>query len=71
MPTSKKAPAPATGTKTGVVETSGRKAKVTKQPQSKQQAAKSGGIFLHTDDQWAQAYFNTNDLHCEERQLFG
>ena len=42
-----------------------------KQPQSKQQAATQAGVFLHTDDQWSLAYFNTGDLHCEERELFG
>ena len=44
---------------------------IQKQPQSKQQAAAQAGLFLHTDDQWSQAYFNTGDLHCEERELFG
>lgn len=42
-----------------------------KQPQSKLQAAVQAGIFLHTDDQWSVAYFNSGDLHCEERELFG
>ena len=40
-------------------------------PQSKQQAATQAGVFLHTDDQWSLAYFNSGDLHCEERELFG
>ena len=44
---------------------------IQKQPQSKQQAAVQAGLFLHTDDQWSQAYFNSGDLHCEERELFG
>ena len=42
-----------------------------KQPQSKQQAAVHAGIFLHTDDAWASAYFDPNDLHFLDRQLFG
>ena len=42
-----------------------------KQPQSKNQAAVQTGMFLFTDDKWSLAYFNTNDLHCEERVLFG
>lgn len=42
-----------------------------KQPQSKSQAAAQGGMFLFTSDKWALAYFNSNDLHCEERELFG
>jgi hypothetical protein len=40
------------------------------QPQSKNQAAVQSGMFLHTDDQWSLAYFNSNDLHCEEREFF-
>jgi hypothetical protein len=47
------------------------KAPVTKQPQSKQAAAKSAGMFLKTDDSWATPYFNANDLHFLDRQLFG
>lgn len=47
------------------------KAPVTKQPQSKQAAAKSAGMFLKTDDSWAQPYFDPNDLHFLDRQLFG
>ena len=43
---------------------------VKKQPQSKLQAAVQAGMFLHTDDQWSLAYFNANDLHNEERELF-
>jgi hypothetical protein len=44
---------------------------VTAQPQSKAQAATQVGMFLHTDDAWSQAYFNSNDLHDLERELFG
>ena len=44
---------------------------IAKQPQSKQQAAASGGMFLYTHDAWSLAYFDKNDLHCRERVLFG
>jgi len=44
---------------------------VTKQPQSKTEAAKSAGMFLKTDDSWAASYFDPNDLHSLDRQLFG
>ncbi|MGC2698508.1 MAG: hypothetical protein WA738_22190 [Candidatus Angelobacter sp.] len=44
---------------------------VAKQPQSKQQAALQHGMFLYTGDAWSLAYFNSNDLHCVERELFG
>jgi hypothetical protein len=46
-------------------------APVTKQPQSKQDAAKSAGMFLKTDDSWAAAYFDPNDLHFLDREVFG
>lgn len=42
-----------------------------KQPQSKTHAAVESGMFLFTDDKWSLAYFNPDDLHCEERELFG
>ena len=48
-----------------------KKPLVVKQPQSKQNAATQAGIFLYTDDAWALAYFNADDLHCMERDLFG
>jgi hypothetical protein len=44
---------------------------VQQQPQSKNQAAVQAGLFLHTDDKWSLAYFDPNDLHCEEREFFG
>jgi len=44
---------------------------VAKQPQSKNEAAVRSGLFLHTDDKWSLAYFDSGDLHCEERELFG
>ena len=44
---------------------------VKKQPQSKQQAAVANGMFLYTDDTWSLRYFDQNDLHCKEREVFG
>jgi hypothetical protein len=41
------------------------------QPQSKEQAATQAGVFLSSDDQWSRAYFNPDDLHYAERELFG
>jgi hypothetical protein len=46
-----------------------RKARLASPPQSNQVAATSVGLFLHTDDKWAAAYFDENDLHCKEREL--
>jgi phosphatidylserine/phosphatidylglycerophosphate/cardiolipin synthase-like enzyme len=40
-------------------------------PASSQQAALNAGWFLSTDDKWAAKYFNPNDLHYVDRQLFG
>jgi hypothetical protein len=44
---------------------------VDKQPQVKDQAAIAHGMFLYVDDGWAQAYFDQNDLHFLEREVFG
>jgi hypothetical protein len=44
---------------------------VTKQPQVKQEAAVSHGMFLFTDDSWSRRYFDQNDLHFKEREVFG
>jgi hypothetical protein len=44
---------------------------VNKQPQSKQQAAVEHGMFLYTNDAWSLRYFDQNDLHCREREVFG
>jgi hypothetical protein len=38
---------------------------------SKQQAAVSAGWFLSTSDKWVAPYFDSKDLHCMDRQLFG
>jgi hypothetical protein len=43
---------------------------VRKMPQSKAVAAVQAGMFLHTDDAWSLAYFDPNDLHSRERELF-
>jgi hypothetical protein len=48
-----------------------RKPLIAKQPQSKQEAAVQAGMFLYTTDDWSMAYFNENDLHCMEREVFG
>lgn len=40
-------------------------------PAAKQHAAEKAGWFLSTSDGWARKYFDSNDLHCVDRQLFG
>jgi hypothetical protein len=47
------------------------KAKTARLPASQQQSAMNAGWFLSTDDQWASKYFDPNDLHSVDRQLFG
>ena len=44
---------------------------LTKEPQSKKDAALQKHIYLKTDDNWSNAYFDHNDLHFVERDLFG
>ncbi|HVM62502.1 MAG TPA: hypothetical protein VMV72_16705 [Verrucomicrobiae bacterium] len=44
---------------------------LSQQPALKSQAACEAGLFLSTNDKWSLAYFDANDLHCEERELFG
>ena len=61
--------ASASGT-TGAAPASNRKV-VIKQPQVKQQAAVAHGMFLFTNDAWSLRYFDPNDLHCKEREVFG
>jgi PLD-like domain len=39
-------------------------------PAIKQQAATAAGWFLSTTDAWTRPYFDPNDLHCADRQLF-
>ena len=45
--------------------------KITRQPQVKQQAAVANAMFLYTDDAWSLRYFDQNDLHFLEREVFG
>jgi len=40
------------------------------QPQSKQAAAQSVGMFLKNDDSWSKPYWASGDLHFKERELF-
>lgn len=40
-------------------------------PASRQQASEAVGWFLGTTDQWTEKYFDPNDLHSVDRQLFG
>jgi hypothetical protein len=49
----------------------GNRQLVVKQPQVKQQAAVANAMFLYTDDAWSLQYFNPDDLHCKEREVFG
>ena len=50
----------------------GPKARKGKAPSaSKQQDAASAGWFLSTNDKWTEKYFDPNDLHSVDRQLFG
>jgi hypothetical protein len=37
----------------------------------KQQAAVEHAMFLYTDDAWSLRYFDQNDLHFLEREVFG
>jgi hypothetical protein len=62
----KKKPAPALRSKP-----KGKKGLVNKQPQVKQQAAVANGMFLYVDDAWSLQYFDQNDLHFKEREVFG
>jgi len=45
--------------------------KIAKQPQEKQVAAVAHAMFLYTDDAWSLRYFDQNDLHFLEREVFG
>ncbi|MDR3474962.1 MAG: phospholipase D-like domain-containing protein [Devosia sp.] len=38
---------------------------------SQQAAAAKAGMFLYENGDWARKYFDSGDLHCEDRQLFG
>jgi hypothetical protein len=38
---------------------------------SKEELAEAAEWFLSTTDKWAQPYFDKDDLHCVDRELFG
>jgi hypothetical protein len=65
----KKAVKKATPASAAKGKVSGRK--VANQPQVKQQAAVAHAMFLYTDDAWSLRYFDQNDLHFLEREVFG
>jgi hypothetical protein len=44
---------------------------ISKQPEVKQEAAVVHGMFLYVDDAWSLRYFDQNDLHFKEREVFG
>lgn len=44
---------------------------VAQMPQSLDQAAKQAAMYLYTNDAWSLHYFDPNDLHYIERELFG
>ena len=44
---------------------------ISKQPEVKQEAAVAHGMFLYVDDAWSLRYFDQNDLHFKEREVFG
>jgi hypothetical protein len=68
----KRTPAPAATAKGGRRKRSGRRKRLlNKQPQVKQEAAVANGMFLYTDDAWSLRYFDQNDLHFKEREVFG
>jgi hypothetical protein len=48
-----------------------KKSKPKVPPASKQQAAEAAEWFLSTTDKWAAKYFDPNDLHFLDRELFG
>jgi hypothetical protein len=69
--TTKKAAKPANQKPAPAKIATGRRNKINKQPQMKQQAAVANGMFLYTDDAWSLRYFDQNDLHFKEREVFG
>jgi phospholipase D-like protein len=52
------------------VSTPAQPTKLTGMPQSLEKAAVQAGMFLYTNDAWSLRYFDPNDLHSLERQLF-
>jgi len=69
--TAKKAKTAAKKTTPASAEGKVSSGKVAKQPQVKQQAAVAHAMFLYTDDAWSLRYFDQNDLHFLEREVFG
>jgi hypothetical protein len=72
----KKAKKAKTSAKTKRVSASDAQGKVSggivdKQPQVKEDAAVAHEMFLYENDAWAQRYFDQNDLHFLEREVFG
>jgi hypothetical protein len=49
----------------------GKNGLISKQPEVKQEAAVAHGMFLCVDDAWSLRYFDQNDLHFKEREVFG
>lgn len=49
----------------------GKNGLISKQPEVKQAAAVAHGMFLYVDDAWSLRYFDQNDLHSKEREVFG
>jgi len=39
--------------------------------ESKRDQAAKAGWFVSTSDKWVRPYFDPNDLHCVDRELFG
>jgi hypothetical protein len=44
---------------------------IDKQPEVKEEAAAQRGMFLYANDAWSLRYFNEDDLHFKEREVFG
>ena len=72
-PAAKKAAKPAKRKRSAAstAKAGSKRAPVNKQPQNKQQAASAHGMFLYADDSWSLQYFDQNDLHSKEREVFG
>lgn len=72
-PVAKKATRPAKSRQqsASAAKGSSKRTLVNKQPQVKQQAAVAHAMFLYTDDAWSLQYFNPDDLHFKEREVFG
>jgi hypothetical protein len=68
--TTRKKKAPLMSRAASRVSGGAKEPKVRQVPQSKTKAASQAHMFLRTDDQWSKAYFDPNDLHCLERELF-